>query len=1184
MGNSINFYYSYTYPYGTGSDFAVKEINVHENGEYTLLGTFKGTYDFDPINNFTLTSNFGSVSDIFLAQYSSTGNLISAHVISNLYYKVVSDLHITSGKKVFVGLGIRGLTDIDPSASFIDPELTGLNSKPLVIEYTTGPDIYTNISDTICNGEIYVLGDLSLTETGKYRYSFPLISGNDSIVDLNLFVSKPSIEVEMVNGQIICLDSNANSYQWYNCELQSLVLSANNYWYSPSDNFSYSVIVEQNNCFDTSICHRITQFSNLGVPEFKWADKISLSNFNKHSLVTDKYDNFYLAGTFSGVTDVELFAGCSQIYQSQSTDLMLMKYNNDGILQWVFTAGTLDAFSSIAETVNAMEVDQFGNVYFTGDYQVSLDFDPDELNTTILASGSTYLAKLNQHGQLLWVKNIGINGNISTLDLAIDKRGNVAIGGQMSNATIDFDPGPGVSNAIGRGFVARYDKLGNFLSVLTIPGTFGGYSPVYELEFGPSDELVIAGRFTGNSDFDPGPNTFILDAGTTYSYTFFASYDSLFNLQWAKRFTQGSTSSNYYFGMVIDHFGQINLCSNSVGYTDFSGGLNTSGQNINSNFMYLVRFNPSGSMIYNYGFSSLPGPISLDLDISGNLYIISNITGSSTTILTPSISINSTNKCTIVAKYLASGTEAYGFKIIDEQAFNHSPDIAVDSKGSFFIASDGHMTNPFDLDPSSNNYFLTSSEGYVAKYGHTCSPINTSFTLTSSTVNMNAIGAVYTYKRCTDNSIVESGVNSTFAPCEENDYYCVIEMGSCIDSSQCFHINPSPSVSISTPTLQICPNEIVSFSATTIQICNPSYQWMINSTPIIGQTNSNFIGSNFQDNDQINCMIIGDNLLDTFLTNTLIIVLLNLPNSDVIVSGDTLATVQIGNTYSWNRCTDNIILQSSNSNTFMTCEEDDYYVIVNSGICIDTSDCFHLIPDIEANINSSNLQVCQNETIYFNATVSQNCVPYYQWYVNGIVLNGENYSTLSTNNLQDNDEVYCIINYNGIQSVQTNSLFVEIFPIPNVSISLSGNALNASPSSNNYSWIDCSNSSIIPGESLFSFTPTSNGSYASIMTDINGCIDTSDCFTYNMTQIQNFDINQINIYPNPSKDVINIVANFDFSNSIISIISPSGMKIETLPFKSGKTINYSIQHLISGFYFVEIINENGKHIFSIIKN
>lgn len=74
-----------------------------------------------------------------------------------------------------------------------------------------------------------------------------------------------------------------------------------------------------------------------------------------------------------------------------------------------------------------------------------------------------------------------------------------------------------------------------------------------------------------------------------------------------------------------------------------------------------------------------------------------------------------------------------------------------------------------------------------------------------------------------------------------------------------------------------------------------------------------------------------------------------------------------------------------------------------------------------------------------------------------------------------------------------------------------------------FQWIDCSDYSIITGEVNSIFSATQNGSYAVIITNIEGCSDTSACTTISSVNITEFEKNEMfNVFPNPSNGTFNI--------------------------------------------------------------
>ena len=66
-----------------------------------------------------------------------------------------------------------------------------------------------------------------------------------------------------------------------------------------------------------------------------------------------------------------------------------------------------------------------------------------------------------------------------------------------------------------------------------------------------------------------------------------------------------------------------------------------------------------------------------------------------------------------------------------------------------------------------------------------------------------------------------------------------------------------------------------------------------------------------------------------------------------------------------------------------------------------------------------------------------------------------------------------------------------------------------------YQWINCATGANIPGAVNQSFIPTANGSYQCLIT-FEGCSDTSQCKSINDLGIEEFDDNEVLIFPNPN--------------------------------------------------------------------
>ena len=97
--------------------------------------------------------------------------------------------------------------------------------------------------------------------------------------------------------------------------------------------------------------------------------------------------------------------------------------------------------------------------------------------------------------------------------------------------------------------------------------------------------------------------------------------------------------------------------------------------------------------------------------------------------------------------------------------------------------------------------------------------------------------------------------------------------------------------------------------------------------------------------------------------------------------------------------------------------------------------------------------------------------------------------------------------------------------------------------------------------------------------DYNGNTSTCDALVTVQAglDINEFSLNDLNIYPNPSSDIINISSNFDDLSFIIYDLL--GKKVY-----QGKTTNtINISSLNDGVYFIEFSTENKKTLRKIIK-
>ena len=141
-------------------------------------------------------------------------------------------------------------------------------------------------------------------------------------------------------------------------------------------------------------------------------------------------------------------------------------------------------------------------------------------------------------------------------------------------------------------------------------------------------------------------------------------------------------------------------------------------------------------------------------------------------------------------------------------------------------------------------------------------------------------------------------------------------------------------------------------------------------------------------------------------------------------------------------------------------------------------------------------------------------------------------------------------------------------------LTLTAQATNAT-----YQWIDCENGKI-NGETNADFTATQNGDYQVEVTQY-GCVDTSACFSITNVGIQQAQLLGVNVYPNPTSDVLHIDKGSNVSLEITVTNSTGALVYNSSTEDQITTINMA--KMASGVYVVTLRNELGVSVERIVK-
>lgn len=166
----------------------------------------------------------------------------------------------------------------------------------------------------------------------------------------------------------------------------------------------------------------------------------------------------------------------------------------------------------------------------------------------------------------------------------------------------------------------------------------------------------------------------------------------------------------------------------------------------------------------------------------------------------------------------------------------------------------------------------------------------------------------------------------------------------------------------------------------------------------------------------------------------------------------------------------------------------------------------------------------------------------------------------------------------------TQTATVTVNPPLDNTVTNNATSLTANLSGASYQWLDCDNGNTpISGETSQSFTPTTNGNYA-VEISTTECTVTSSCESITLLGIEGNELNlNVNIYPNPANDIINIDLGHLSSDVQIRMVSSEGKEV----YQNNVTENLVTINFVSypqGVYIVEISNGTHRSYHKVIKN
>jgi hypothetical protein len=740
---------------GTSSDQAYG-IALDPNGNTFVTGYFTGTIVVNLISGSYTLANAGG-TDVFVSKLDSGGNFIEAYTLGGTGADRGNAIAVGNSGSVFTIGSFQGTADFNPKANTFN-----LTSKG-------GVDIFLSIVATANQAP----SDVNLSPATVPECSLP----GTKVGQVN--VSDPNLD-ESVAYEL--LDSSLGQFKL----VGSQVIVGNRPLPAKSQIASYNITVRVKDYFGATLEKTLT-IAVMEVPD-KWsvgdqvwndlngngiqdagepgisgavvelfctADSI-MGNTDDISLgqkVTDAAGNYAFFGIPQELNYYLVFrppvgysfttpnAGSDSARDSdadstgvtalltlapsaQRTDLDVGMV---GVIpSFGFALNVSTAFDSYAP---ALTTDVEGNVYVTGCFQGTVDFDPGPgiYNRTSTGSIDAFVAKYTQDGALCWARGLGGTSLDRGSAIAVTPGGGVCIAGSF-RGTVDFDPGPGIYNltslTVPNLFVLKLDSDGYFIWAGAMGGTT--YSiDVTGITVATDGSVLTTGYFSGSADFDPGATAYNLNSVGGMD-VFVSKLNSAGKFVWADRMGGRNDDRGNAIAMAAD--GGVYITGYFQGTADFDpGGIAYNLTSVGGYDIFVSKLDAAGHFIKAYRLGGAGNDFGADIAVAadGSVYATGYYNG--TVDFDPGAGVFhlTSTSASIYASFLLKMDASEGFLWVRNTGgyfpWHGSGTPTGNLYGSIAIGPDGiyvaGISDQTDLDPGPGIFVLpTTSGSYISEF------------------------------------------------------------------------------------------------------------------------------------------------------------------------------------------------------------------------------------------------------------------------------------------------------------------------------------------------------------------------------------------------------------------------------------------------------------------------------------
>lgn len=429
---------------GVGSDLG-NAVVVDADGNVYITGCFTGIVDFDPSGD---TSNLTSAggTDAFVVKLSAAGNLVWARQLGGAGDDSGNGVVVTPGGTVSIAGSFTGVADFDPSDSTTYNLTSAGSDDAFVTQLSPAGDFVwvrtlggplSDVANAIVSGYggssyttgnfagTAVYGDQSLPGGPLTPQGNVSSAGGDDVFVWRMGYFGSLMHLESAGGagndrgNAIAINSLSHPYV--------------------TGSFQGTADFDPDPYGATNLTSAGSDDVFIWKPG-EWAHQLgSTASDVGTGIAVDASFNVYATGSFKGTVDFDPGAGTVEMTSFGASDVFVSKLNSSGGLDFARQLGGTDE-----DVSHAIAIDSYLNVYTTGSFRATADFDPgvDMSNMTSAGNDDVFVSKLSAAGKFMWARKIGGADIDAGMSVAVDSLLDVFTTGTF-NAVADFDPGPG---------------------------------------------------------------------------------------------------------------------------------------------------------------------------------------------------------------------------------------------------------------------------------------------------------------------------------------------------------------------------------------------------------------------------------------------------------------------------------------------------------------------------------------------------------------------------------------------------------------------------------------------------------------------------------------------------------------------------------------------------------------------